>query len=94
MVNGVTELAVMEPGSASWTLLTHAAAATDTCRTSPGRTTTGRNSISDLFWGQPAGVYAIPPLGGTPVQLLAKAFQPQALPDGSLLVARVSGSDG
>ena len=90
MVNGVTELAVMEPGSASWTLLTHGSR--DGYVQNVSWSHDGSKLYFDRFWGQPAGVYAIPPLGGTPVQLLAKAFQPQALPDGSLLVARVSGS--
>jgi hypothetical protein len=90
MVNGVTELAVMETGSASWTLLTHGGRDGYVQNVSWSRD--GSKLYFDRYWGQPAGVYAIPPLGGTPVLLLPKAFQPQALPDGSLLVARVSGS--
>src|SRR5262245_12617358 len=52
----------------------------------------GTKLFFDRYWGQPVGVYTILPLGGKPVRLLERAFQPQALPDGSLLVARVSNS--
>jgi hypothetical protein len=90
MVNGVTELGVMEPGSASWTLLTHAGGQGYVQNLSWSRD--GSRLYFDRHWGQPVGIYTIPPLGGTPVLLLEKAFEPQALPDGSLLVARVSGS--
>ena len=89
-VNGVSELAVMEPGSASWTLLTHGGR--DGFVQNISWSHDGARLYFDRYWGQPAGVYMIPPLGGTPVRLLDKAFQPQALPDGSLLVAKVSGS--
>jgi hypothetical protein len=89
-VNGVTELAVMEPGSASWTLLTHAGREGYVQNMSWSRD--GSKLYFDRYWGQPAGIYAIPPLGGAPTLLLDKAFEPQALPDGSLLVARLSGS--
>jgi hypothetical protein len=90
MVNGVTELGVMEPGSASWTLLTHGGAQGYVQNLSWSRD--GSRLYFDRNWGQPVGVYTIPPLGGPPVLLLDKAFEPQALPDGSLLVARVTGS--
>src|SRR5262249_47484726 len=90
MANGVTELGVMEPGSASWTLLTHGGSQGDVQNLSWSRD--GSRLYFDRHWGQPVGIYTIPPLGGTPVLLLEKAFEPQALPDGSLLVARVAGS--
>jgi hypothetical protein len=90
MVNGVSELGLMEPGSASWTLLTHGGRDGYVQNLSWSRD--GSRLYFDRYWGQPTGVYTIPPLGGTPVLLLDKAFEPQALPDGSLLVARVTGS--
>jgi len=90
MANGVTELGVMEPGSASWTLLTHGGRDGYVQNLSWSRD--GSRLYFDRYWGQPTGVYTIPPLGGAPVLLLEKAFEPQALPDGSLLVARVTGS--
>jgi hypothetical protein len=90
MVNGVTELGVMEPGSASWTLLTHGGRDGYVQNLSWSRD--GSRLYFDRYWGQPTGVYTIPPLGGPPVLLLEKAFEPQALADGSLLVVRVTGS--
>jgi hypothetical protein len=90
MVDGVTELGLMEPGSASWTLLTHGGGQGYVQNLSWSRD--GSRLYFDRHWGQPVGVYTIPPLGGTPVLLLEKAFEPNALPDGSLLVARVTGS--
>jgi hypothetical protein len=90
MVNGVTELAVMEPGSESWTLLTHGGREGQVQNVS--WSSDGSRLYFDRYWGQPAGVYTIPPLGGTPVLLLERAFEPQTLPDGSLLVVRLSGA--
>jgi hypothetical protein len=90
MVNGVTELGVMEPGSESWTILTSGRGEGYVANVSWSHD--GSKLYFDRFWGQPTGVYTIPPLGGEPVLLLEKSFEPKALPDGSLLVARVSGS--
>ena len=90
LVNGVTEVGVMEPGSESWTILTSGGGQGYIANLSWSRD--GSKLYFDRFWGQPAGVFTIPPLGGKPVLLLEKAFEPQALPDGSLLVGRVSGS--
>jgi hypothetical protein len=90
LVNGVTEVGVMEPGSASWTLLTHGGHEGYAQNLSWSHD--GSRLYFDRYWGQPAGVYTIPPLGGDPVLVLEKAFAPKALPDGSLLVVRLTGS--
>ena len=90
LVNGVTEVGVMEPGSASWTLLTHGGRQGYAQNVSWSHD--GSRLYFDRYWGQPVGVYAIPPLGGDPVLVLEKAFEPKALPDGSLLLVRLTGS--
>jgi hypothetical protein len=90
LVDGVTQVAVMKPGSNSWTELTHGTG--DGVVQNVCWSHDGSKLYFDRLWGQPAGVYTIPPLGGDPVLLLDKAAQPAALPDGSLLVLRVTGS--
>ena len=59
LVNGVTELGVMEPGSESWTMLTSGGGEGYVANMSWSRD--GSKLYFDRFWGQPAGVYTIPP---------------------------------
>ena len=74
----------MKAGADSWTLLTHGEG--------PGYVQNlcwsrdGSKLYFDRYWGGPVGVYTIPRLGGEPVLLLEGAWDPQALPDGSLVV--------
>jgi hypothetical protein len=44
----------------------------------------------DHVWGHPLGVYSVPPLGGEPRPLLDDAFGPEPLPDGSLIVLKLT----
>src|SRR5207247_9004727 len=44
----------------------------------------------DRVWGHPLGVYSIPPLGGEPRPLVDDAFGPEPLPDGSLIVVKLT----
>ncbi len=87
MVDNLTQVAVMYPGSGNWTVLTH------------DRT---HGSVASLCWSHdgsriyfdryisvPRGVYSVPSLGGEARLLLANAASPEALPDGSLLIIRV-----
>ncbi|HEY3928933.1 MAG TPA: protein kinase [Candidatus Koribacter sp.] len=87
-VNGNTQVAVMKPESGNWNVLTHR---------------NDRGSIDDLCWSAdgntiyfsrntdvPQGVFSIPFLGGEERMVLENADNPAALPDGSLLVARIN----
>jgi hypothetical protein len=84
----VSQVAVMKPDSASWTVLTH-----DRSHGYVVRVTwapDGSKIYFDRMGGQPLGVYSIPPLGGEPRPLLDAAFGPEALPDGSLIVLKLT----
>jgi hypothetical protein len=87
MVDNLTQVAVTDPGSGNWTVLTH---------------DRSHGPVSTLYWSadssrvyfdrfnpQPVGIYSIPALGGEERFLLANAASPEPLPDGSLLIVRV-----
>lgn len=87
-VDQLPQLAVMKPSGGDWTALTSdrehgyittAAWAPDNSKI-----------FFDRMWGHPLGVYSIPPLGGEPRMLLDDAWAPEPLPDGSLIVARLT----
>ena len=42
------------------------------------------------MWGYPLGIYSVPPLGGEPRMVLDDAFGPEPLPDGSLIVVKMT----
>jgi hypothetical protein len=86
LVDGSTQLGVMKMGADSWTLLTHAPS--DGYVQNVCWSRDGSKLYFDRYWEKPVGVYTIPPLGGDPVLLLENAWEPQALPDVSLLVLR------
>jgi Tol biopolymer transport system component len=87
MLDNVTQVAVMDPGSGNWTVLTHdrtAGLVSNLCW-SPD----GSRIYFDRFISQPVGVYSVPALGGEERLVLDGAANPEALPDGSLLVVRI-----
>ena len=83
------EVGVMKVGTDSWTLLTRGSE--DGYVQNVCWSRDGSKLYFDRYWGKPAGIYTIPPLGGEPVLLLDNAFEPQALADSSLLVLRQAG---
>jgi DNA-binding beta-propeller fold protein YncE len=87
MIDGQTQLAVMQPASGSWTVLTHDREAGMQAQMSWAPD--GSRIYFDRVWGRPRGVYSISPLGGEPRLLLDNAQCPHALPDGSLIVAQI-----
>jgi len=92
MVDGSLQLAVMKPDTGSWTLLTRQRDLGNvmTCSWASD----GSKLYFDRFWDRPHGVYSIPALGGEPRLLVENAWGPEALPDGSLIVAKlVEGGD-
>jgi Tol biopolymer transport system component len=79
-----SQIAVMHPGSANWTILTREKS---------------RGEIESLCWsrdgtriyyGRRTGVYSIPVLGGDERLILEQAKNPEILPDGSMLVTRLN----
>lgn len=86
MVGNLTQVAVVNPGSGTWSLLTHAA---------------NRGFVNEISWAHdgsklyfdrvvatPKGIYSVPALGGAERLVLENAGTPEALPDGSLIIAR------
>jgi hypothetical protein len=87
-VDQLPQLAVMKPNGGSWTILTRdrehgyittAAWAPDSSKI-----------YFDRMWGHPLGIYSVLPLGGEPRMLLDDAFGPEPLPDGSLIVVKLT----
>jgi predicted Ser/Thr protein kinase len=82
------QLGVMKPNGGSWTILTHDRE--HGYVTSVSWAPDGSKIYFDRMTNHPMGVYAVPPLGGEPRLLLENASGPEALPDGSLLVQKLT----
>ena len=88
MVDGQTQLAVLNPESGDWRVLTR-----DTTRGFAGEfawAPDGTRIYYSRFNEGPQGVYSITPLGTDDRLVLDHAGGPQVLPDGSLLVDRLN----
>ena len=87
-VDQLPQLAVMKPNGGSWTVLTsdreHGYIATTAWAPD------GSKIYFDRLWGHPLGIYSVPPLGGEVRLLLEDAFGPEPLPDGSLIVVKLT----
>jgi hypothetical protein len=79
-----SQVAVMHPGSANWTILTHEK---------------GRGEVANLCWSRDgtkiyfarrSGLYSVPALGGDERLIVEQGQAPEQLPDGSLLVSRAN----
>jgi eukaryotic-like serine/threonine-protein kinase len=79
-----SQVAVMHPGSANWTILTHEK---------------GRGEIGNMCWSRDGtkiyfarrtGLYSVPALGGDERLIVEQGQAPEQLPDGSLLVSRAN----
>jgi len=88
MVDGQTQVAVMNPQSGNWTILTHERTKGAVQDMSWSRD--GSRIYFDRFSELPRGIYSIPSLGGDERLLLEDAETPAALADGSLLVVRIN----
>jgi eukaryotic-like serine/threonine-protein kinase len=88
MVDGLTQVAVMKPESGNWTILTR---------------DRNRGQVFDISWspdgaliyynrsnGMLKGVYSVPVLGGDEHLVLDNATNVEALPDGSLIVNKLT----
>ncbi len=87
MVDNQAQVAVLNPDSGNWTVLTHERS---------------RGTVQEIAWSHdgsklyfdrvsslPVGIYTVPSLGGEERLVLNNAASPEALPDGSLLIWRV-----
>jgi len=88
IVNRQTEVAVMKPDVGDWSILTHHGerGSVTTVSWSPD----GNKIYYDRILDVPRGIYGIPVLGGEEQLVLEDAMNPEALPDGSLIVARLN----
>ncbi|MFL6451302.1 MAG: winged helix-turn-helix domain-containing protein [Bryobacteraceae bacterium] len=87
-IDQLPQLAIMKPNGGSWTILTsdREHGYITTAAWAPD----GSKIYFDRMWGQPLGIYSVPPLGGVPRMLLDEAFGPEPLPDGSLIVVKLT----
>jgi predicted Ser/Thr protein kinase len=89
MVDGTTQVGVMDPESGNWNVLTSRrdlGIVEYLCWSSDG-STIYFSRTTDV----PMGVFSVPFLGGEERLVIENAAHPAALPDGSLLVARPNG---
>ena len=88
MVDGLTQVAVMDTDSDDWTVLTK-----DRTRgyvTELNWSPDGSEIYFDREFSVPRGIYRVSRFGGDERQVLRHAMGPEVLPDGSLLVVRVN----
>jgi serine/threonine protein kinase len=88
MVNGQTQVAVMKPGAASWTVLTsdRTRGLVYTSSWAPDGSAIYYDRITDIA----NGIYSVGALGGDERLVIENASTPHALPDGSILFARIN----
>lgn len=86
MIDNLTQVAVANPDSGNWTVLTHdlTHGFVNEISWSPD----GSKLYFDRFVSVPKGIYSVPALGGEERLVLENAGTPESLPDGSLLVTR------
>jgi eukaryotic-like serine/threonine-protein kinase len=87
MVDNLTQVAVSNPDSGNWTVLTHdrTRGTVHEISWSPD----GSKLYFDRLMSKPEGIYSVPSLGGDERLVLRDAAGPKAFPDGSLLIWRV-----
>ncbi len=88
MVDGFTQVGLMQPSNGNWSLLTHDrdhGIVANLCWSADGAAI-----FYDRLTSTPQGIYSVPVLGGEEHLVLENAFRPAALPDGTLLAVRVN----
>ena len=88
MERGLTQVAVMKPGTGDWTVLTHERTAGPAAELN--WSADGNRIYFDREADVPLGIFSVPAVGGEEQRVLEDAEQPEPLPDGSLLAARLS----
>jgi len=79
-----SQVAVMHPGSANWTILTH-----ERGRGEVGTMCWSRDGTK-IFFARRSGLYSVSALGGDERLIVEQGQAPEQLPDGSLLVSRAN----
>ena len=87
IVGGLAQVAVMDPGSGDWTVLTKRRDAGSVHRVE--WSADGSRLFFDRITDVPRGVFSIPALGGDERLVLEGVQGPEPLPDGSLLVVKL-----
>ncbi|HEY3619732.1 MAG TPA: protein kinase, partial [Candidatus Sulfotelmatobacter sp.] len=84
MIENLTQVAVTNPDTGNWTVLTHDRqhGFVNEISWAPD----GSKLYFDRTIGTPVGIYSVPAVGGEERLVLADAGTPEALPDGSLLL--------
>ncbi len=88
MVNGITQVAVMKPDSANWTVLTHDESKGFVSEISWSRD--GARLYYSRVLGSRSDIYSVPVLGGAERLVLESANDARELPDGSFVVSRLN----
>jgi len=86
--NGCTQVALMEPETGNWSMLTHSRQHGNV--TNVAWAPDGASIYYDRATAVPEGIYSVPLLGGDERLVIPKAFRPEALPDGSLLANKLN----
>ena len=79
-----SQVAVMHPGSANWTVLTHQPERGEVEYVCWSRDAT------KIYFSRTSGIYSVPALGGDERLIAEHGNSPEALPDGSLLMVRAN----
>jgi len=87
VVNGQSQLALMDPKSGDWTLLTHDRDAGSVMHLSWSKDST--RIFFDRI-GAVNRVFSIPAVGGEPRLILENASGPEVLPNGDMIIGRVN----
>jgi Tol biopolymer transport system component len=88
MERGITQVAAMKPDTGDWTILTHNRDAGSAVELN--WSADGNRIYFDRQPDIPVGVFSVPALGGEEQRVLENSEQPEPLPDGTLLVVRLS----
>ena len=88
MVDGQTQIAVMKPGTGTWTVLT--SDRSKGLQDSLAWSHDGSRVYYDRLTDTPQGIFSVPALGGQERLLIENASRPEPLPDGSLLLLRTN----
>jgi hypothetical protein len=88
LVDRLSQVAVMNPQSGDWALLTkdRTRGLVQHVSWSPD----GSTIYFDRFFESPVGIFSVPSVGGEPRLVLEDAMWPEPLPDGSLVVTKIN----